>query len=132
MTTEIRATGAPSDTETVDPHAVAIRLRRIEAVAAVTQLFSRFHYLCAAGEYDQAADLLAQNTPGLSVELTDWGVHEGLGHAADALIGSLRRMATAHSTGLRQSRPDLGLGNKHAGQAASITCSGSSTISSIA
>lgn len=94
---------------------VSIRLRRIEAVAAVTQLFSRFHHLCAAGEYDKAADLLAQTTPGLSVELADWGVYEGLDHAADALIGSLRRMATVHSAGLRQSRPDLDRGHERAG-----------------
>ncbi len=53
------------------------RIERLEAAHQIQNLMSRYAYLHTAGRHDEIVALYAQKTPGVRIDLLDWGVYEG-------------------------------------------------------
>jgi hypothetical protein len=53
------------------------RLQRIEDINRIKNLMSKLEFLHAAGREEEAMQLFALDTPGVSAEVGNWGVYEG-------------------------------------------------------
>ncbi|MFC7260574.1 nuclear transport factor 2 family protein [Streptomyces lutosisoli] len=93
----------------------AQRLHRIRAVHEIHNLIGRHAYFNAAGHYDDLIGAFARHTPGVTVELADWGVYEGLDGARAALVGPLLEMTRRNGEGMRAEYPELDIQDDRAG-----------------
>ncbi|WP_405722828.1 nuclear transport factor 2 family protein [Streptomyces sp. NBC_01537] len=93
----------------------AQRLHRIRAVHEIHNLIGRHAFFSAAGHYDDLIGTFARRTPGVTVELADWGVYEGLDGARAALVGPLLEMARRNGEGMRAEYPELDVQDDRAG-----------------
>lgn len=53
-------------------------IERLKDVHEIENLMARHEYLHTAGRNAEDADLFAKKTPGVSIEIANWGVYEGL------------------------------------------------------
>jgi hypothetical protein len=93
----------------------AQRLHRIKAVHEIHNLIGRHAFFSAAGHYDDLIGTFARHTSGVSVELADRGVYEGLEGARAALVGPLLEMARRNGEGIRAAYPELDVKDDRAG-----------------
>jgi hypothetical protein len=103
----------PTGTHTTPTRAQ--RLHRIKAVHEIHNLIGRHAFFNAAGHYDDLIDTFARHTPGVTVELADWGVYEGLDGARAALVGPLLEMTRRNGEGMRAAYPELDVQDDRAG-----------------
>lgn len=52
------------------------RIQRLEDIHEIQNLMARYEYLHVAGMHEECADLFALKTPGVRIEIGNWGVWE--------------------------------------------------------
>lgn len=101
--------------ESARVQALTRRVQRLKDIKAVTALMSRYVYYTAAFAFDEAVSTFAHSTDGVTVELADWGVYEGIAGVRTALFEPLAGMIRHHDEGLRRTYPQLDRSNPTAG-----------------
>lgn len=54
------------------------RIQRLEDIHEIQNLFSRYEYFHTADMQEETVELYAKKTPGVSAEIANWGVYEGV------------------------------------------------------
>jgi hypothetical protein len=54
------------------------RIQRLEDIHEVQNLFGRYEYFHTADMQEETVELYAKKTPGVSAEIANWGVYEGV------------------------------------------------------
>ena len=73
---------------------LAERVQRLEDIEEIQKLMSRYAYLNTAHKYDECVDqLFSKSTPGQKVQISGWGIWEGLDAASRCYSGAHKWMA---------------------------------------
>lgn len=90
-------------------------LQRLRDVNGIRNLISKEAYLFEAHMHEERLALIAQKTPGVTIEQGLRGVFEGVEGARRTMIGIEQSMERSHAAGMRKAFPDRDLPSDAAG-----------------
>ena len=68
------------------------RIEKIEAIHEIEKVMSKYEYLVSSGLGKEIMDLFARKTHGVSANIGDWGVYEGIENVSNLFIGVISAM----------------------------------------
>ncbi len=83
------------------------QLRRHDAVRQIQNLVARMALLFEAGRWEERLALIAQTTPGVSIEIGGRGVYKGLDGARRTLVDIEKSFEQSHAKGMQRLFPDV-------------------------
>lgn len=91
------------------------KVEQVRDYQKLINLYSRFWHLYEMGKYEERFDLIAQKTPGVTVEIGARGVFEGRESAHRSLVDTELGFLHSHSVGMKRLFPDVDFPDEHAG-----------------
>jgi hypothetical protein len=90
-------------------------IQRLRDVNAIRNLISKEAYLFEAHMHEERLALIAQQTPGVTIEQGLRGVFEGLEGARRTMIDIEKSMERSHAAGMKKAFPEMELSSETAG-----------------
>jgi len=91
------------------------RIQRLEDIQEIHNLMGRYEYLASGGMFEDILELYAEKTPGVSIEIYDWGVYLGLERIKEFLVGLLKMLMHVHGGEMKKLFPDANIEKDNAG-----------------
>lgn len=95
--------------------ALSERVEQIHDYHEIQNLYSRFWHLYEMGKYEERFQLMAQHTPGVTVEIGARGVFDGIESAHRSLVDTELGFVQSHAAGMKRLFPDVDFPDPHAG-----------------